>query len=177
MKIFKTFYTTIALSLPLILSGCGFHLRGTDLTPIPKQRIWIQNDTSGMNNSIISPLKQALKIQKFNITEDQGQAQWILSMNHCSINHNLSQMTGGALGGQYLVTTSCQILINTPDHQVVVPPITLKGQSSFSSNATLQLSLNNQLRQAESTATSTLITRIVTVIRHIPTQPPAIDSP
>ena len=163
MKKFPLFFKQLTLlSLLSLLAGCGFHLRGNRLENFPHQVVFV--DRNGHSDSFANQLSKALRQNQIHMTDNLNEAQWILTLKNCTQNHSLSQMTGGALAGRYLVERSCWVSLSTVDHTPLVKPVHLHSQRTFSSNATLQLSLNTQINQAQQVVTQQLINQILTML-------------
>ncbi len=69
----------LLLLASLLVSGCGFHLRGADSVGIPAERLFL--DTSGSGNTG-REVEQQLKLTDVELTESASEADYILRVNN-----------------------------------------------------------------------------------------------
>lgn len=69
----------LLLITSLLVSGCGFHLRGADSVGIPAERLFL--DTSGSGNTG-REVEQQLKLTDVELTESASEADYILRVNN-----------------------------------------------------------------------------------------------
>ncbi|MCS3903963.1 LPS-assembly lipoprotein [Methylohalomonas lacus] len=69
----------LLLITSLLVSGCGFHLRGADSVGIPAERLFL--DTSGSGNTG-REVEQQLKLTDVELTKSASEADYILRVNN-----------------------------------------------------------------------------------------------
>lgn len=69
----------LLLLASLLVSGCGFHLRGADSVGIPAERLYL--DTSGSGHTG-REVEQQLKLTDVELTESASEADYILRVNN-----------------------------------------------------------------------------------------------
>lgn len=110
------------LACLLVLSGCGFHLRGTELTDtlLPYHH-WAIEDASGMYN----PLKYELKRRQNVEVVDAAQSQAILRVVDETTDRRSQSLNLEGSTTEYLMTLNVTVQIEQA-HTVVSEPISVQ---------------------------------------------------
>ncbi len=143
MKINHPFLLITAFLFSLLLTACGFHLRGLEKIPnnishinlqtnIPAPYLWPALQEDLRNNG-------AILLSQDNLS----QAQAILLIQSFSNSNQLLSSTGVAEAGLYQITSTVTFALLNPDqnkNKILLGPITLSAERQYSSNAMQVLS-------------------------------------
>jgi LPS-assembly lipoprotein len=109
--------------ISLLLTGCGFHLRGQTTFAPPLQRIYIK--TQAPYSELTHNLRQYFQMSNIYVANSPSDASSILEI----ISENTSQQLVGVSGTQqtrqYNLTLSVTFAVTKPNGQVLVIPETL----------------------------------------------------
>lgn len=123
----------IPLLLALLLSACGFHLRG--IIDIPK---WLNNVaiiSKDGNKDLASKLKTQLEGYKIDVNPDPALAKYWLVINHSNIHQQIISIGASTNPRQYQLIMTTEFMLQTPKGQIIKAP----NQVSV----TRQLTVNN----------------------------------
>lgn len=110
--------TLLLLLASLIVSGCGFHMRGADSVGIPAERVYL--DTSGSGNTG-REVEQQLKLTDVKLTESAEDADYILRVNNENFRRevlSVSPRTGKV--EEYELILSVAVSVATGDGQTLL---------------------------------------------------------
>lgn len=130
-----------------ILYGCGFHLRGWNNAELPKfmERVYISY--SGKDYDFLNAMISATNAAGAKIAETKDNASVILQIKSAKAEDRLTGIIGGASANQYLLSFTVHYqLLDNKDHVIMADQFNA-ATSPYSSNATQQLSNDNQREQ------------------------------
>ncbi|WP_298626087.1 LPS assembly lipoprotein LptE [uncultured Legionella sp.] len=123
----------IPLLLALLLSACGFHLRG--MVDIPK---WLNNVaiiSKDGNKDLVSKLKTQLEGYKIDVNPDPALAKYWVIINHSNIHQQIISIGASTNPRQYQLIMTTEFMLQTPKGQIIKAPSLV--------TVTRQLTVNN----------------------------------
>ncbi|KTC90054.1 LPS assembly lipoprotein LptE [Fluoribacter dumoffii] len=161
---------TIPLLITLLLSACGFHLRGISNVPS-----WLNNVAIiSVNNDkqFISILESRLESAKVQVNSDPSSAKYWLIINEVNLQQQIVSVGASTNPRQYTLTLTVLFEVKTRAGQVIEVP----GQISISR----ELTMNNDRILGSKDEESILIgemkqdavTQIIYRLGHLPPPPP-----
>lgn len=123
----------LPLLLALLLSACGFHLRG--VIDIPK---WLNNVaviSKDGNKDLVSKLKTQLEGYKIDVNPDPALAKYWLIINRSTINQQIVSIGASTNPRQYQLIMTTEFMLQTPKGQIIKAPSLV--------SVTRQLTVNN----------------------------------
>ncbi len=131
------------LSMLLVLSGCGFHLRGIQKFSSDLKAIYIQ--TPAPNSPMVQALHQMLVDNGLVLVNAPEKASVILEISEVSqTQQSVSLMGGGQATMNRLTDSASYTLRDAKTHEILKGPETLSFSQNYSTNASLILSNNYQ---------------------------------
>lgn len=109
----------IPLMLVLLLSACGFHLRG--MIDVPK---WLNNVaflTKNDDKQFLSLLKAQLEGYSIHVNPDPGQAQYWLIINQIDLQQQIVSVGASTNPRQYILTLAVEFMLQTRKGEVIKP--------------------------------------------------------
>ncbi|MCW8410381.1 LPS assembly lipoprotein LptE [Legionella sp. PATHC035] len=167
---FSTLRTTVPFLLILLLSACGFHLRGISNTPSWLNNVAIISENN--DKQFISILESRLEGSKIEVNPDPSRAQYWLMINEVNLQQQIISVGASTNPRQYTLTLTVLFALKTRAGQVVEVP----GQINISR----ELTLNNDRILGSKDEESILIgemkqdavTQIIYRLGHLPPPPP-----
>ncbi|KTC79332.1 Rare lipoprotein B [Legionella cherrii] len=167
---FSTLRTTLPFILVLLLSACGFHLRGISNTPIWLNNVAIISENN--DKQFISILESRLEGSKIEVNPDPSRAQYWLMINEVNLQQQIISVGASTNPRQYTLTLTVLFALKTRAGQVVEVP----GQINISR----ELTLNNDRILGSKDEESILIgemkqdavTQIIYRLGRLPPPPP-----
>lgn len=123
----------IPLVLTLLLSACGFHLRG--MINVPK---WLNNVAIVVKNNdkqLISILKSQLDGYNIQVNPDEALAKYWLVINQATVQQQIISVGASTNPRQYTLILTIEFMLQTRKGQIVKAPKTV--------SITRQLTINN----------------------------------
>jgi LPS-assembly lipoprotein len=123
----------LPLLLALLLSACGFHLRG--VIDIPK---WLNNVaviSKDGNKDLVSKLKTQLEGYKIDVNPEPALAKYWLIINRSSVNQQIVSIGASTNPRQYQLIMTTEFMLQTPKGQIIKAPSLV--------SVTRQLTVNN----------------------------------
>lgn len=123
----------IPLVLALLLSACGFHLRGA--LDIPQ---WLNNVaivSKDGNKELVSLLKSQLEGYKVDVNPDPATAQYWLIINQVNLHQQIISIGASTNPRQYQLIMTIEFMLQTNKGQVIQPAKVI--------TVTRQLTVNN----------------------------------
>lgn len=123
----------LPLLLALLLSACGFHLRG--VIDIPK---WLNNVaviSKDGNKDLVSKLKTQLEGYKIDVNPEPALAKYWLIINRSTINQQIVSIGASTNPRQYQLIMTTEFMLQTPKGQIIKAPSMV--------SVTRQLTVNN----------------------------------
>lgn len=123
----------LPLLLALLLSACGFHLRG--VIDIPK---WLNNVaviSKDGNKDLLSKLKTQLEGYKIDVNPEPALAKYWLIINRSTINQQIVSIGASTNPRQYQLIMTTEFMLQTPKGQIIKAPSLV--------SVTRQLTVNN----------------------------------
>ncbi|VEB37037.1 LPS assembly lipoprotein LptE [Legionella cherrii] len=167
---FSTLRTTLPFILVLLLSACGFHLRGISNTPSWLNNVAIISENN--DKQFISILESRLEGSKIEVNPDPSRAQYWLMINEVNLQQQIISVGASTNPRQYTLTLTVLFALKTRAGQVVEVP----GQINISR----ELTLNNDRILGSKDEESILIgemkqdavTQIIYRLGRLPPPPP-----
>jgi LPS-assembly lipoprotein len=127
----------ILLILTLLLSACGFHLRG--LIDVPK---WLNNISvisKDGNEELISILKSQLEGYKIGVNPDPALAKYWLVISKTAFQQQIVSIGASTNPRQYQLLLTIEFMLQTSKGQIIKPPkqITISRQLTVNSDRIL----------------------------------------
>lgn len=113
----------------LLLSACGFHLRGDIPLPPPLHKLYLQ--TTEPFGQLTRNLKQYLKFSGVVLVETPAEADTVLVILNETNSEQLLSIGGTQQTRQYNITLSVSFEVTDPHGRVLVPPETLHETRSL----------------------------------------------
>lgn len=158
--------TICLLSVMLILTACGWHLRGLlDLPPKLKQ-VYIKTHTP--NSPLVFELTQLLRANHATVVSDPGLAQSIVILNPLSTQNRLTSQTGGGEAGQYTLTMSVVFSVRDSNGKILLPDTLIQASRQYNSNASQVLSNKSKISTLSTQMRSQIANSIVNQLAKIP---------
>jgi LPS-assembly lipoprotein len=114
-------YKFLALLLPVLLTACGFHLRG--INDLPE---WLDNvaiiSKDDSNRELVSKLKSLLEGYKIDVNPDTARAKYWLIIHDSGIQQQIISVGASTNPRQYQLIMVTQFSLQTPKGQVLKPP-------------------------------------------------------
>ncbi|WP_392537384.1 LPS assembly lipoprotein LptE [Legionella sp. 227] len=167
---FSTLRSTVPFILVLLLSACGFHLRGISNAPSWLNNVAIISENN--DKQFISILESRLEGSKIEVNSDPSRAQYWLMINEVNLQQQIISVGASTNPRQYTLTLTVLFSLKTRAGQVVTVP----GQINISR----ELTLNNDRILGSKDEESILIgemkqdavTQIIYRLGHLPPPPP-----
>ncbi len=106
--------------LTLLLSSCGFHLRGEMPLAAPLHRMYVQStDPYG---TLTRNIKQSLKMSDVTLTDNTSEATTILSITHDDTSQQLLSVSGTQQTRQYKLIVTVVFEVNDNHGRTIVSP-------------------------------------------------------
>ncbi len=154
------------LSIMLLLTACGWHLRGLlDLSPQLKQ-VYIKTRTP--NSPLVFELKQLLRANHATVVSDPNLAKSIVILSPLRIQNRLTSQTGGGEAGQYTLTMSITFSVRSSNGKVLLPDTLIQASRQYNSNASQVLSNNSKINTLSRQMRSQIANSIVNQLAKIP---------
>lgn len=107
------------LFIALLLSACGFHLRGMIDIPAWLERVAIISKEG--NKELVELLQAQLEGYKIHVTEDLTQAKYWLVINYVTVNQQIISIGASTNPRQYQLMLTAEFLLKTPNGVLVKP--------------------------------------------------------
>lgn len=123
----------IPLMMTLLLSACGFHLRG--MIDVPS---WLNNVaiiSENEDRQLTSILKTQLEGYKIEVNADPAQAQYWLVIKRSAVQQQIISVGASTNPRQYILILTVEFMLETRKGQVIKTTKTI--------NVTRQLTINN----------------------------------
>lgn len=121
------------LLITLLLTACGFHLRGQQDMPGWLKTIAIINESG--NEELNQPLKAQLAVYHVQVVEDARQAPYWLVIKNIDYSQQLTSVSASSNPRQFQMLYRVRFMLQTPKGEIVRPLATLA--------TTRQLTMNN----------------------------------
>lgn len=161
MKI--AFRQFVCIATLLLLSGCGFHLRGHEPLPPQLQTLYLQSDAP--YGSLTKQLEQTLRSAGVVVTTEPQSAPYTLQIQ----NENLGQLiTGQGVSGQlatYLLTYSVSYQLLDAKGRAIQPQQSIVATRSYSISANQVLGDTSVKNNLEEDMRRDLITQLLNRLR------------
>lgn len=111
---------SISLVLILLLTGCGFHLRG--VIDIPE---WLNNVaiiSNDNNKELASLLKSQLEGYKVDVNSDPSLAKYWLIIKNSSLQQQIVSIGASTNPRQYQLILTIEFMLQTPKGQIIKAP-------------------------------------------------------
>lgn len=123
----------LACCLALLVSACGFHLRGIALIPEKINKLYLASSspTSIANES----LRRALTDSGVLLVNQPKNAKATLTIISRSSNQQLDSLSGASEAGRYRLTSYINFKVTLPDGKVLLKPTSVSASTLYSTNA------------------------------------------
>lgn len=129
--LFSILRATVSFLLILLLSACGFHLRGVSSIPSWLNNVAIISENN--DKQFVSILESRLDGAKIQVNSDPSHAQYWLIVNEVSLQQQIISVGASTNPRQYTLTLTVVFALKTRAGQVIGVP----GQISISRELTL----------------------------------------
>ncbi|WP_238584448.1 LPS assembly lipoprotein LptE [Legionella gratiana] len=126
-------HSSVTVMLSLLLSACGFHLRGVSNVPIWLNNIAIISENN--DKQFVSIIKSRLEGSKIEINPEPSRAQYWLLVNEVNLQQQIISVGASTNPRQYTLTLNVVYLLKTRKGQDLTPPSKV--------SVSRQLTLNN----------------------------------
>jgi LPS-assembly lipoprotein len=135
----------------LLLSACGFHLRGLIHFPADFNQVAIINQSQHINQDLINALQIQLKTHDINVVENTNQAQYWLVLEQDLLQEQLTNVAASTAPRQFILTYNIQFqLIRAHTTPVVkLQHITVQRQVTINNNRILGSTFESQTIEHE----------------------------
>lgn len=117
------FLRTSAVLLVMLISGCGFHLRGEMPLAKPLHSVYIQSvDPYG---TLVKSLSQSLKMSNVQLAENSHEAETTLVIMHDDTSQELLSVGATLQTRQYKLVVTAMFEVNDAKGRTIVPPQSL----------------------------------------------------
>jgi len=167
--------TVLVIGLCLLLTACGFHMRGADSAGIDADRIYLDTRGGGQTGNDVQEQMQLLDVE---LTETAKKAEYVIRINNERFNEEVltvSPATGKI--EEYELFLKANLSINTADGESLISNETLSASRDQLADPTAKLSSSdekNLLREEMTQQIASLIMlRVRVVIDNHKKQPAA----
>ena len=147
--------TLLCLGLSLLLSACGFHLRGSQNLPPQLKQIYIESTQP------YAPFEQALRaaLQSSNIqvVNAPNKEAFILKITKKSLSTTLISLSLSTQVTQYNLVYAVTYELIDPKGRIIIPTETLSSANTYAVNTNQMLGASNQQDQLTDTLRSNTI--------------------
>ena len=164
MLIIRLLWAQVFLAL-LLVSGCGFHLRGILTMPPELGRLYIE--APNQNTPFVQSLQRMLRVNNITLVSDKPSATAILHLSSIQSSQQLVALSGSSQAGQYQVNSRVKFSLRTVDGKVLLPPTVVTRSGYFNSNATQILSANNMGERLSNRMEQSIAQNIVTQLARV----------
>jgi LPS-assembly lipoprotein len=145
----------ILIALCVLLTGCGFALRGTQQVPVALQPLAV--DCNNVPGELCQALKDQLELNDVAVTS-ASEADYLLRLGNFDRQRRTSAITTTAAAAEYTLRHSVQLQIVTSDRVPLIEPATLSATETYRydetnvlakrrEEAALEQQLNDRLTQ------------------------------
>lgn len=128
--------------LALLLSSCGFHLRGSMPLSPPLQRLYLK--TQSPYGELTHNLQQYLKMSGVYLADSPQDASTVLDIISETTSQQLLGVSGTQQTRQYNLTLNVSFQVTDPKGNVLVAPVTLTQSRTLPINANQILAGSNE---------------------------------
>jgi LPS-assembly lipoprotein len=157
----------IPLMLVLLLSACGFHLRG--MIDIPK---WLNNValiTENDDKLFLSLLKAQLEGYSIQVNPDPGQAQYWLIINQIDLQQQIVSVGASTNPRQYILTLAVEFMLQTRKGEVIKPARKIIVSRQLTVNNDRILGSNDEERILVGEMKRDAVMQMINLLSHHPT--------
>ena len=147
----KSAWLTFFLSVSLLLTACGFHLRGQYQLPAPLFRLYVQ--TSAPYDPFIQRLNQVLTKMNVVLMKTALDAKVVLVIHDMNSGQSLVSSSTSQVN-TYAMTYTVNYSLESPDGKVLIAPLNVSASQNYTisssqaiSGSTQEQQLRNQLYQ------------------------------
>ncbi len=151
---------TISIIGCLLLSSCGFQLRGDQIPATLKKGVYIENATQSSSFSPFSTqLNQVLQSNHIQLVNKQ-QAKWILAIASNQLSNNDDNQVSSNQPRSYTFNQTLVFAIKTPNGKTCYGPITLANSQTITLSGNQLLSESGEVTVTKQNLATNLITQI-----------------
>lgn len=157
----------IPLMLVLLLSACGFHLRG--MIDVPK---WLNNVaflTKNDDKQFLSLLKAQLEGYSIQVNPDPGQAQYWLIINQIDLQQQIVSVGASTNPRQYVLTLVVEFMLQTRKGEVIKPARKIIVSRQLTVNNDRILGSNDEERILVGEMKRDAVMQMINLLSHHPT--------
>lgn len=163
--------STTLLASAILLQGCGWHLRGTQVLPSELHILHLQTESD--SSKFARSLKRALKAMNVSLTDSSSSAPYTLTVSAIAPTTRTLSTTGAAKVAEYELTSTIIYTIHNREGDQLIGPTKLSTEKIYlynSSNAVSSFEEESQLRQEmQHELVQQLIRRYRAISSHSPT--------
>jgi LPS-assembly lipoprotein len=123
---------SIPLMLAIVLSACGFHLKG--MIDVPQ---WLNNVSIIAKNGdkqLVAKLSSQLEGYKIEVNPDPARAQYWLVINNITLQQQIVSIGASTNPRQYQLIMIVEFLLQTPKGQIIKPARKVTVNRQFTAN-------------------------------------------
>ncbi|MDR3441407.1 MAG: LPS assembly lipoprotein LptE [Legionella sp.] len=157
----------IPLMLVLLLSACGFHLRG--MIDVPK---WLNNVafiTKNDDKQFLSLLKAQLEGYSIQVNPDPGLAQYWLIINQIDLQQQIVSVGASTNPRQYILTLTVEFMLQTRKGEVIKPTRKIIVSRQLTVNNDRILGSNDEERILVGEMKRDAVMQMINLLSHNPT--------
>lgn len=170
----KYFVTPLVISLTLLVSACGWHLRGALILPPDLSSMYISaRDT---HSGVASDLKRTLEANNIDVASSSSQAQMTMHIIDERNNRRTAAVSSGGLASEYELTMDVRYKITDSDNNILVPERTATVIRSYSFDPNSVTSAAQEERILREEMRNDVIQQMARSLRFISPQADAPDT-
>ncbi|MDX1588507.1 MAG: LPS assembly lipoprotein LptE [Oleiphilaceae bacterium] len=154
---------TLCLLLCLLLSGCGFQLRGMQSVPQALKPLSLEC-RSGVDQTLCRSLRQQLESSGLLAAEDSA-GNFRLVLSDYSQSRRVSAITGRAAAAEYQLTASVNLSLFTPEALPLLAETTLQATQAYRSDETQVLAEEGERGGVQSQLSDQLALQVMARLR------------
>lgn len=128
----KAFNILVLISMTVVLSACGFHLRGQSLIPPQLKVLFLQSSEPYGKFTLL--LKNQLHAMGVVFENNPKNAPYTLNIIKASLTQTITSISENTLIRTYVVTASVTYNIEDNKNRIVIPETSLTGISTYTTN-------------------------------------------
>lgn len=122
----------------LLLTACGFHLRGIQKLPTVLNRLYLQS--SDPFSQLSQAIRLTLKSNRILLVQTPAEASATLRIISVEQTHKMTSLSGAAEAGQYTLFSKLTFEVTDSEKHVLLEPTTIQASRNYNSNAMQVLS-------------------------------------
>lgn len=126
----KALFSTFAITLTLLATACGWHLRGALVLPADLQSMYISARDS--QSGIALDLKRALEANNIKVAQSSSDAQMTMHIMDERNERRAASVSSGGLASEYELSTEVIYKVTDSNNNLLIPQSTASVIRSYS---------------------------------------------